>query len=83
MLLSAPDSLVVSITKNPGVDSDEQPVTSSVSTPRKSRANSFGINGLDMLKFTYKVSFLVTLFHFLKLILVNLPICISTRITNK
>ncbi|KAF7815458.1 gamma-tubulin complex component 5 [Senna tora] len=55
MLLTAPDSLVVSITKNLGVDSDVQPVTASVSTHRKSHANSFGIDGLDMLKFTYKV----------------------------
>ncbi|XP_061343178.1 uncharacterized protein LOC133289290 isoform X2 [Gastrolobium bilobum] len=56
MLLSAPDSLVVSITKNL-VDSDEDASTTGVvlSTPRKSHVNSFGINGLDMLKFTYKV----------------------------
>ncbi|KAI4316746.1 hypothetical protein L6164_024694 [Bauhinia variegata] len=56
MLLSAPDLLVVSITKNLGVDVEEQPITASIaSTPHKSRANSFGIDGLDMLKFTYKV----------------------------
>ena len=56
MLLSAPDSLVVSITKNL-VDHDEQAMTAGVvlSTPRKSHVNSFGIDGLDMLKFTYKV----------------------------
>ncbi|KAK7410013.1 hypothetical protein VNO78_00477 [Psophocarpus tetragonolobus] len=56
MLLSAPDSLVVSITKNL-VDSDEEAITAGVvsSTPRQSNVNSFGINGLDMLKFTYKV----------------------------
>ncbi|KAH1244403.1 Gamma-tubulin complex component 5 [Glycine max] len=55
MLLSAPDSLVVSITKN-RVDGDEEASTAGVlSTPRQSHANSFGINGLDMLKFTYKV----------------------------
>ncbi|XP_020218574.1 gamma-tubulin complex component 5 isoform X2 [Cajanus cajan] len=56
MLLSAPDSLVVSITKNL-VDSDEEASTAGVvlSTPRQSHVNSFGINGLDMLKFTYKV----------------------------
>ncbi|KAI5404397.1 hypothetical protein KIW84_051527 [Lathyrus oleraceus] len=39
MLLSAPDSLVVSLTKN----------------IVESNVNNFGINGLDMLKFTYKV----------------------------
>ncbi|KAL2346376.1 hypothetical protein Fmac_000376 [Flemingia macrophylla] len=56
MLLSAPDSLVVSITKNL-VDSDEEASTAGVvlNTPRQSHVNSFGINGLDMLKFTYKV----------------------------
>jgi len=56
MLLSAPDSLVVTITKN-RVDSDEEGSTagSVLSTPRQSHVNSFGINGLDMLKFTYKV----------------------------
>lgn len=56
MLLSAPDSLVVSITKNL-VDSNEEASTAGtvLSTPHKSPVNSFGINGLDMLKFTYKV----------------------------
>ncbi|KAL5189678.1 Gamma-tubulin complex component 5 [Glycine soja] len=55
MLLSAPDSLVVSITKN-HVDSDEDASTAGVvlSTPPQSHVNSFGINGLDMLKFTYR-----------------------------
>ncbi|XLR28155.1 hypothetical protein S83_056055 [Arachis hypogaea] len=55
MLLSTPDSLVVSITKN--VDQDEHALTAGVlsSTPHKSHINSFGIDGLDMLKFTYKV----------------------------
>ncbi|XP_031273500.1 gamma-tubulin complex component 5 isoform X2 [Pistacia vera] len=57
MLLTAPDSLVVSITKNHGFDGDEQPNTVNfTSTPRKSHARSFGIDGLDLLKFTYKVS---------------------------
>ncbi|CAK7323914.1 unnamed protein product [Dovyalis caffra] len=57
MLLSAPDSLVVSITKNHGFDSDELPNTPKLSsTPRKSRLHSFGIDGLDSLKFAYKVS---------------------------
>lgn len=55
MLLSAPDSLVVSITNL--VDSDGEASTTGVvlSTPRQSHVNSSGINGLDMLKFTYKV----------------------------
>jgi len=55
MLLSAPDSLVVSITKNI-VESDGEASTSgSVLGTRKSRVNNLGMNGLDMLKFTYKV----------------------------
>lgn len=56
MLLSAPDSLVVSITKNLA-DSVEEASTAGIglSSPHKSHVNSFGINGLDMLKFTYKV----------------------------
>ncbi|GMP44141.1 hypothetical protein CsSME_00013206 [Camellia sinensis var. sinensis] len=57
MLLSGPDSLVVSFTKNHGLSGDEQHNASTlVSTPRKSRGKSFGIDGLDSLKFTYKVS---------------------------
>jgi len=56
MLLSAPDSLVVTITKNRAHSDEEASTTSAVlSTLRQSQANSFGINGLDMLKFTYKV----------------------------
>ncbi|KAK7351669.1 hypothetical protein VNO77_11274 [Canavalia gladiata] len=55
MLLSAPDSLVVSLTKNV-VDGDEETSTSGVVlSTHKSHINNFGINGLDMLKFTYKV----------------------------
>lgn len=55
MLLSAPDSLVVSITKNI-VESDREASTSgSVLGTRKSRVDNLGMNGLDMLKFTYKV----------------------------
>lgn len=55
MLLSAPDSLVVSITKNI-VESDGEASTSgSVLGTHKSRVNNLGMNGLDMLKFTYKV----------------------------
>ncbi|XP_015884769.1 uncharacterized protein LOC107420350 isoform X2 [Ziziphus jujuba] len=57
MLLSAPDSLVVSIGKTQGPSANEQPNISSLpSTPRKSRVHTFGIDGLDLLKFTYKVS---------------------------
>lgn len=57
MLLSAPDSLVVSIAKNQAFDGDQQPNSATVvSTPRKNRVHSFGIDGLDLLKFTYKVS---------------------------
>lgn len=54
MLLSSADSLVVSITK-PHASDDERTVAS-LSTPRKGRSYSFGIDALDMLKFTYKVS---------------------------
>ncbi|KAA8519662.1 hypothetical protein F0562_013893 [Nyssa sinensis] len=57
MLQSAPDSLVVSITKKNDVSGDEQHNTATlVPTPRKSRGQSFGIDGLDSLTFTYKVS---------------------------
>ncbi|GFY86897.1 hypothetical protein Acr_05g0005360 [Actinidia rufa] len=43
MLLSAPDSLVVSITKNHGFSGDEQHNAATlVSTPCKSREKSFG-----------------------------------------
>ncbi|XP_076945276.1 uncharacterized protein LOC143616286 [Bidens hawaiensis] len=54
-LLSSPDSLVVSLT-----NTDGQPTSTSssfvVSSPRKARAQTSGINDLDSLKFTYKVS---------------------------
>lgn len=54
MLLSAPDSLVVTITKNH--DADDLPSTPTMSaTPRKSCMHNLGIDGLDSLKFTYKV----------------------------
>lgn len=56
ILLSAPDALVVSITKHHGSSVDEQLNTSIlISTPRKSQGQNFGIDGLDSLKFTYKV----------------------------
>lgn len=56
-LLSAPESFVVSISKTHGFDGDEQTNTAIIaSTPRKSCPQSYGIDGLDSLKFTYKVS---------------------------
>jgi gamma-tubulin complex component 5 len=48
MLLTAPDSLVVSLATN---NNDE-----GTSTSKKGRALGFGIDALDMLNFTYKVS---------------------------
>ncbi|KAL3617819.1 hypothetical protein CASFOL_038140 [Castilleja foliolosa] len=57
VLLNTPDSLVVSITKNVGFTEDEQNSSSvSVSTPRKGRGQNSGMDILDSLKFTYKVS---------------------------
>ena len=57
MLLSAPDALVVSITKDNGANVEEKLSTSAlVSTPRKTKGN-FDIDGLNSLKFTYKVCF--------------------------
>ncbi|THU73829.1 hypothetical protein C4D60_Mb04t26970 [Musa balbisiana] len=53
-LLSAPDALVVSVTKH-GADNEETE-TGNGSTPRNARNHCFGINVLDILKFTYKVS---------------------------
>ncbi|MFS7916528.1 putative gamma-tubulin complex component protein [Helianthus anomalus] len=54
-LLSSPDSLVVSLTK---MDVQQTSTSSSfvASSPRKARAQTSGINDLDSLKFTYKVS---------------------------
>ncbi|CAA3033381.1 Hypothetical predicted protein [Olea europaea subsp. europaea] len=57
VLLSTPDSLVVSITKNPGSSEDDQHyMSTSVSTPRKGRSQSFGMDVLDSLKFSYKIA---------------------------
>ncbi|KAL5224409.1 hypothetical protein ABZP36_011048 [Zizania latifolia] len=50
MLLTAPDSLVVSLAKHE-THTDEESTTS-----RKGRAQGFGIEALDVLNFTYKVS---------------------------
>jgi len=61
MLLS-PDSLVVYIAKNQGFDGDPSLATVA-SPPRKNRVHSFGIDGLDLLKFTYKVYYVWV--HFL------------------
>ncbi|XP_062202165.1 uncharacterized protein LOC133904695 [Phragmites australis] len=51
MLLTAPDSLVVSLAKHDTHNGEE-----SASTSKKGRALGFGIDALDMLNFTYKVS---------------------------
>ncbi|OWM80759.1 hypothetical protein CDL15_Pgr006789 [Punica granatum] len=55
-LLSAPDSLVVSITRTQGPHADEQHNNASVASPKKSNVQRYGIDGLASLKFTYKVS---------------------------
>ncbi|KMT17496.1 hypothetical protein BVRB_2g037780 [Beta vulgaris subsp. vulgaris] len=57
MLLTAPDSLVVSIIKPHGLDGSDQLNAAAVaSTPRKGHEHISGVNGLDVLNFTYKVS---------------------------
>ncbi|XP_042004267.1 gamma-tubulin complex component 5-like isoform X2 [Salvia splendens] len=55
VLLSTPDSLVVSVGRNLGEDEQRNP-SSSVSMPRKGGGLSFGMDVLESLKFTYKVS---------------------------
>ncbi|CAI9755889.1 unnamed protein product [Fraxinus pennsylvanica] len=56
VLLSTPDLLVVSMTKNPGSSEDDQyNMSMSISTPRKDRSQSFGMDVLDSLKFSYKI----------------------------
>lgn len=50
MLLTAPDSLVVSLTKHDTHNGEE-----GASTSKKGHAVGFGIDALDMLNFTYKV----------------------------
>lgn len=60
-VLSSPDSLVVSLTKSDGDAQQTTTTTSSssfiVSSPRKNhRAQVSGINDLDSLNFTYKVT---------------------------
>lgn len=55
-LLSTPDSLVVSVTRNNvTIEDDQRGMPVPTSTPRKSRGQNFGIDGLDSLMFTYKV----------------------------
>ncbi|XP_020891594.1 gamma-tubulin complex component 5 isoform X2 [Arabidopsis lyrata subsp. lyrata] len=54
MLLSSPDSLVVSISREDR-DKDDKGDIVPLSSTRKSRVNSFGIDCLESLKFTYKV----------------------------
>ncbi|KAK1626301.1 hypothetical protein QYE76_000616 [Lolium multiflorum] len=51
MLLTAPDSLVVSLAKHDARHDEESALNS-----RKGRAQGFGIDALDVLNFTYKVS---------------------------
>ncbi|KAL8227385.1 hypothetical protein R6Q57_017217 [Mikania cordata] len=55
-LLSSPDSLVVSLTKMDGQQDSTSSSSFLVSSPRKPHARMSGINDLDSLKFTYKVS---------------------------
>lgn len=57
MLLSSPDSLVVSISREACLDRDKEDKGDVVplSSTRKSRINSFGIDCLESLKFSYKV----------------------------
>ncbi|XP_057973341.1 uncharacterized protein LOC131161533 [Malania oleifera] len=56
MLLSAPDSLIVSISKHQSFNSDEQHTVATVVSSHKILERSFGVDGFDFLKFTYKVS---------------------------
>lgn len=63
MLLAAPDSLVVSITKPHGLDGSDQQNTSVAPTSRKVHEYSMGVNGLDVLNFTYKVCFMIFVSH--------------------
>ncbi|KAH9614309.1 hypothetical protein KSS87_006717, partial [Heliosperma pusillum] len=57
MLLSVPDALVVSIIKPHGLDgNDQHSQSNTMYTTRKVHEHGSGINGLDILNFTYKVS---------------------------
>lgn len=55
-LLSSPESLVVSLRRADGGSGQQTTSSYLVSSPRKGRAQISGINDLDSLKFTYKVS---------------------------
>ncbi|KAI3957467.1 hypothetical protein MKW98_003188 [Papaver atlanticum] len=56
-LLSAPDSLVLSITKQDAADGDDKNTNFSIASNNlKGRNQLFGIDALDMLSFSYKVS---------------------------
>lgn len=68
MLLSTPDSLVVSVGKNLGEDEQSNP-SGSVSTPRKGGGQSSGMDALDSLKFTYKACAFKQVFSFIELCL--------------
>lgn len=54
-LLIAPDSLVVSISQSDALE-DEENGASYLATPRSVRNQFFGIEALDLLRFSYKVS---------------------------
>lgn len=56
MLLSSPDSLVVSISREDlDTDKDDKGEVIPLPSTRKTRVNNFGIDCLESLKFTYKV----------------------------
>ncbi|KAK8946948.1 hypothetical protein KSP39_PZI006904 [Platanthera zijinensis] len=54
-LLIAPDSLVVSISRSDALE-DEENGASYLTTPRSVHSQFFGIEALDLLRFSYKVS---------------------------
>ncbi|KAL2897001.1 Gamma-tubulin complex component 5 [Bienertia sinuspersici] len=57
MILTAPDSLVVSITKSHGLDGADQHNAACIApTPHKGHEHILGVNSLDVLNITYKVS---------------------------
>ncbi|KAL2943382.1 Gamma-tubulin complex component 5, partial [Bienertia sinuspersici] len=57
MILTAPDSLVVSITKYHGLDGADQHNSVAIApTPHKGHERILGVNSLDVLNITYKVT---------------------------
>ncbi|XP_020589375.1 gamma-tubulin complex component 5-like [Phalaenopsis equestris] len=54
-LLSSPDSLVVSISQSDALEDDENKAHK-IANPRRGFGQFFGIDALDLLKFSYKVS---------------------------